>query len=227
MKNNALLIAQSVIAGLAIAYVVLLFMEPAENNMPVEFGQNSAQQIPEQEVEVTLNALKKGFAKAVKKTAPAVVYINTARVVNQFPAHPFLNDQLFREFLGSDGEQPQTRIETGLGSGVIVSPQGYILTNYHVIKDADQIQVQLADGRGAIAELVGADPETDLAVLQVALDQLPVINISQSADHQVGDLRYLSHGSSPFVVDALAVSIGVAVRETDRRLGDVAAGGCP
>ena len=188
MKKTALLIVRSIIVGLAAAYVVLLFLEPANNTAIVEFGQNQADRVSGQAAEVTMDALRKGFAAAVRKTAPAVVYINTARVVNQFPSHPFLNDQLFREFLGSDGEQPQTRIETGLGSGVIVSPQGYILTNFHVIKDADQIQVQLADGRGAIADLVGVDPETDLAVLQIAMDNLPVINISQLAQNEVGDI---------------------------------------
>ena len=188
MNKTTLLIVQSIIAGLAIAFVVLVFLWPHVNRETVvEFTQTADEEAASQQANITLETLKKGFAAAVRKTAPAVVYINTARVVNESSTHPFLRDQLFREFLGSD-DHDRTRVETGLGSGVIVSPQGYILTNYHVIQAADQIQVQLADGRGAIASLVGADPETDLAVLQIAMDALPVINISRTTEHEVGDI---------------------------------------
>ena len=188
MNKTTLFIVQSIIAGLAIAFVVLVFLWPkGDQHRVLEFAEITDEETAQQQASITLETLKKGFAAAVRKTAPAVVYINTARVVNESPTHPFLHDQFFREFLGSD-DRSRTRIETGLGSGVIISPQGYILTNYHVIQSADQIQVQLADGRGAIANLVGADPETDLAVLQIAMDDLPVINIGTSTRHEVGDI---------------------------------------
>jgi Do/DeqQ family serine protease len=216
MKKTVLFIIQSIIVGLAIAYVVLVFMEPGEKHTIVEFKQDDGSQIAQQQVNITLDALKKGFAAAVRKTAPAVVYINTARVVNDIPTHPFLNDQLFREFLGSDGAQSQIRVETGLGSGVIVSPQGYILTNYHVVEAADQIQVQLADGRGAIADVVGADPETDLAVLQIAMDKLPVISIAQATEHEVGDIA-LAIGN-PFGVGQ-TVTMGIISATGRNELG--------
>ena len=189
MKKTTIFILQSITAGLAIALLVLFLLGRLDNPVTtVEFRQASTHESPSRQSGVTLQTLKSGFSEAVKKTSPAVVYINTARVVHQQSNHPFLRDRLFREFLGSDDNRPQTRIETGLGSGVIVSPQGYILTNYHVIKGAQRIQVQLDDGRGALAHIVGTDPETDLAVLQIAMQQLPVINIGSSINHEVGDL---------------------------------------
>jgi len=180
---------QSAVAGLAIAFIALFFLGRLGNQGTiVEFRESGSQALTTQQTKVTLQSLNSGFSKAVKKTAPAVVNINTARIINQQATHPFLRDRLFQEYLGSDDNKSQTRVETGLGSGVIISPQGYILTNYHVIQAADQIQVQLDDGRGAIAHIVGTDPETDLAVLQIAMDQLPVINIGHSSNLEVGDI---------------------------------------
>jgi Do/DeqQ family serine protease len=119
------------------------------------------------------------LAAAAQKAMPAVVSINTSKEVR----HPRSNDPWFQFFFGDVGPQQQT----GLGSGVIVSPAGYILTNNHVVEGADQIAVTLADGRMANASIIGTDPETDLAVLKVELDKLPVIVLGNSDHAVVGD----------------------------------------
>lgn len=216
-KKTSLFVLQSIVAGLAIAFVVLLSLDQLGNNKTtVEFKSVSPSTTQNHQTALTREALKSGFSETVKRTAPAVVHIYTARVVNQQGNHPFLRDRLFREYLGNDDQSPQTSIETGLGSGVIISPQGYILTNYHVIEDADQIQVQLNDGRGAVADIVGTDPETDLAVLQIAMDQLPVIDIGQSSRQEVGDL-VLAIGN-PFGVGQ-TVTMGIISATGRNQLG--------
>lgn len=189
MKKTSIFVLQSIIAGLAIAFIALFFLGRMDDKTTiVEFRETSPETLSTPQTKLTIETLKRGFSETVKKTAPAVVHIYTARVIDQQASHPFLRDRLFREYLGSDDAKPKPSIETGLGSGVIISPQGYILTNYHVIEAADQIQVQLSDGRGAIANVVGTDPETDLAVLQIAMDHLPVINIGHSTHQEVGDI---------------------------------------
>ena len=118
---------------------------------------------------------------AARKASPAVVSINTSTA----PARdPRSNDPWFRFFFGDMGNEPQT----GLGSGVIVSPDGYILTNNHVVEGADEIDVTLSDSRRARARVVGTDPETDLAILKVELDKLPVIVLGNSDELAVGDI---------------------------------------
>ncbi|MCC5856797.1 MAG: Do family serine endopeptidase [Ectothiorhodospiraceae bacterium] len=126
------------------------------------------------------------YADAVEAAAPAVVNIFTAKRVTR-PEHPFYDDPLFRRFFG-EREQERERRETNLGSGVIISASGYVLTNNHVIDGADEIQVALNDGRSAEAQVVGADPETDLAVLQIELGGLPVITLGHSEELRVGDV---------------------------------------
>jgi serine protease DegQ len=119
------------------------------------------------------------FSAAARKAAPAVVSINTSKAVR----HPRSNDPWFQFFFGDPGPQSQM----GLGSGVIVSPDGYILTNNHVVEGADEIEVTLTDSRRARARIIGTDPDTDLAILKVELDKLPVIVLGQSDQISVGD----------------------------------------
>ena len=127
------------------------------------------------------------YADAAKKAIPAVVHIFTSQEVKG-PRHPFINDPIFRHFFGDRfGEQSQRR--SGLGSGVVVSPEGYILTNFHVIDGADEIEVGHNDGRKYKARVVGSDPESDLAVLRIPADhKLPVIAFGSSETLQVGDV---------------------------------------
>ncbi len=127
------------------------------------------------------------YAEAVNIAAPAVVNIHTRKTVIQ--SSPLFDDPFFRRFFGDQfGIGPQKREETSLGSGVIVSDQGYLLTNNHVIEGADEIRVGLRDGRSAEAKLVGSDAEADLAVLKIELSDLPVITLGDSDHLRVGDV---------------------------------------
>ena len=116
-----------------------------------------------------------------RQASPAVVSINTSKASAQ---NPHSQDPWFKFFYGEQEEQNPA----GLGSGVIVSPEGHILTNNHVIEDADGIEVILADGRRAAAKVIGTDPDTDLALLKISLDKLPVIVLGQTQNLQVGDV---------------------------------------
>ncbi|MEP6884358.1 MAG: trypsin-like peptidase domain-containing protein [Gammaproteobacteria bacterium] len=123
------------------------------------------------------------FADAVARAAPAVVNIYTARVVTERTQAPALN-QLFGDFWPSYRQ----RVERSLGSGVIVSGEGTIVTNQHVIAGADSIRVQLGDGRIAEATIVGQDPDTDLAILHLGLSKLPIMPLGRSDTLRVGDI---------------------------------------
>jgi len=121
------------------------------------------------------------MSPAAKRAAPAVVSITTTQART---AHPMANDPWFRFFYGDrEDDSPQM----GLGSGVIVSPEGYILTNNHVVEGAQEIEVTLSDSRRTTAKVIGTDPDTDLAVLRITLDRLPVIAMGNSDTVQVGD----------------------------------------
>jgi len=125
------------------------------------------------------------FHDAVARAMPAVVNVFTSKEV---PArrNPLLDDPLFRRFFGDQlNTEPQRA--SSLGSGVIVSPSGYILTNHHVVDSADEIEVALSDGKKMLAKVVGIDPETDLAVLRVNAEGLPAIHFGRSESLQVGD----------------------------------------
>ncbi|WFF43341.1 Do family serine endopeptidase [Salinicola endophyticus] len=126
------------------------------------------------------------YAEAVNQAAPAVVNVYSSKIVDT-RQHPLMSDPFFRQFYGKNLPQRQ-RMLSSLGSGVIVSKDGYILTNNHVINDADEIQVALRDGREAIAKVIGTDPESDLAVLRIDLKDLPVIKLSNSENVAIGDV---------------------------------------
>ncbi|AUX86741.1 S1C family serine protease [Acinetobacter tandoii] len=148
--------------------------------------------MPAEKVEPLIDTSRTGgvvsYSAAVKVAAPAVVNIFTTQKVKQLD-HPLMNDPAFREFFGNQlPEQlnPEQN-ENSLGSGVIVRPDGYILTNNHVISQADQIIVALQDGRRAAAKIIGTDPDTDLAVIKIELDKLPVLPFKLSGN-EVGDV---------------------------------------
>ena len=169
------------------------------------------------------------YSDAVAKAAPAVVSIKTSKEI-PLELNPLLQDPFFRYFfgdpsamldphqnnnsdsLGSNSEKLPKEIQQGLGSGVIVNDKGYVLTNNHVIKEADTVTVTLADGRNAEAKVVGTDPDTDLAVLQIKLDKLPVIPIGSSNKLRAGDV-VLAIGN-PFGFDK-TVTMGI-VSATER-----------
>jgi len=127
------------------------------------------------------------YSDAVQKAAPAVVNIFTTKEV-RVSRNPMLNDPVLRRFFGDQPLGDETRRATSLGSGVIVSSAGYILTNNHVVQAADEIEVALPDGKKLLAKVVGSDPETDLAVLRVEAKNLPAITFGSSESLRVGDV---------------------------------------
>ena len=137
------------------------------------------------------------FRLAAQKSSSAVVSINTSKNARQ---GPHSNDPWFKFFFGEQQNEPQV----GLGSGVIVSADGYILTNNHVVESADEIEVILNDSRHAIAKVIGTDPDSDLAVLKINLDRLPVMVLGNSDNLQVGD-QVLAIGN-PFGVGQTVTS---------------------
>ena len=126
------------------------------------------------------------YADAVTRAAPAVANLYTTKVVNK-NARPLFEDPQFRHFFG-DNAPKQKRMESSLGSAVLMSPEGYLLTNNHVVTGADQIVVALKDGRETLARVIGSDPETDLAVLKIDLKDLPSITIGRSDTLRIGDI---------------------------------------
>jgi Do/DeqQ family serine protease len=132
------------------------------------------------------------YADVVSRVAPAVVTIRASRRVRAPQQFPFFNDPLFRQFFGDHGgampQQPSEAIQHALGSGSIVSADGYILTNHHVIDGAEEIKVDLADKRTYDAKLIGSDPRSDLAVLKLDVGSLPVLPMGNSDQVRVGDV---------------------------------------
>jgi serine protease DegS len=177
--------AASIVSGLALAFVIVawrpeLIRRPA-SDVAAPAAAPSATPVAERTVP---GPERVSYADAVERAAPAVVNIFTKRVVTERVApSPF--DQLFGESVFPRYRQ---RVERSLGSGVIIDEQGHIVTNHHVIANADAIRVQLADGRTADATIVGRDPDTDLAVLQVNLKNLPVMPLGRSDHLRVGDV---------------------------------------
>ncbi|KVP88758.1 2-alkenal reductase [Burkholderia ubonensis] len=128
------------------------------------------------------------YADAAQKAMPAVVNVFSSKD-GSLPPDPRAKDPLFRYFFGDrNARKQQDEPAANLGSGVIVSPEGYILTNQHVVDGADQIEVALADGRTATAKVIGIDPETDLAVLKINMTDLPTITLGRSDQSRVGDV---------------------------------------
>lgn len=128
------------------------------------------------------------YADAAQKAMPAVVNVFSSKD-GSLPPDPRAKDPLFRYFFGDrNARRQQEEPAANLGSGVIVSSEGYILTNQHVVDGADQIEVALADGRTATAKVIGSDPETDLAVLKINMTNLPTITLGRSDQSRVGDV---------------------------------------
>jgi serine protease DegQ len=124
--------------------------------------------VPMLEAPVNVPPAQGSYREAAKRAMPAVVNIFTTKGAQQ-PQNPFMEDPLFKRFFGEQQEEKQF----SLGSGVVVSPEGFILTNNHVVETADEIEVAFADGRKAAAKVVGTDPETDLAVIKISMQNLP------------------------------------------------------
>lgn len=126
------------------------------------------------------------YRDAARSALPSVVHIYTTQEIKA-QRHPLFDDPIFRHFFG-DRPEGQPQRNSGLGSGVIVSANGYVLTNFHVVEAADDIQVSLNDGRTFKARVIGSDPESDLAILQIKADKLPAITFGQMENLRVGDV---------------------------------------
>lgn len=213
IHKTLLFLFQSVTIGLALAFLLLLWRPEllTLNQTVVEVKEKtgSAQRVSPS------NAIH-SYATAVDVAAPAVVNIHTLKVMVQ-RSNPLFDDPFFRRFFGDNFlGQPRKRLETNLGSGVVISPQGYLLTNNHVIEGAEEILVALRDGRNAPAEVVGSDPESDVAVLKIDLPDLPSITLGNSEDLRVGDV-VLAIGN-PFGVGQ-TVTMGIVSATGRSKLG--------
>jgi serine protease DegQ len=182
-KKLWLIFAQAVTISLALLFVGRVFY-PQLLNKP-------AQNIVVKQVESEVRASPAGsYSQAAKKAMPAVVNIFTSKKVTANPHQKYLDDPLFRQFFGDqleDMDNPPPP-DSSLGSGVIVSEQGLILTNNHVVATADEIEIALSDGRKMSAKVVGTDPDTDLALIKVDADHLPAITFASSDKLSVGDI---------------------------------------
>jgi Do/DeqQ family serine protease len=184
MHRLWLIFAQAATVAVAVLFVVSTFRPewlPSRSLPPLAVVQQAPTTGP-------LPAVSAGgsFNAAVARAQPSVVNIFTSKEI-QSPRHPLLNDPLFRRFFGEQLPEDGQRASS-LGSGVIVSNTGYVLTNHHVVEAADEIEVALHDGKKLLAKVVGNDPETDLAVLRVDAESLPAITFGSSDALKVGDV---------------------------------------
>jgi serine protease Do len=180
---------------------------------PITIAQNA--------LPVSLGNFANGFSAVIKPALPAVVNIRTSKIVkpqaNQMS--PMFNDPMFRQFFGDQfgqGGKPHAEREQALGSGVIITPDGTILTNNHVIDGATDIKVQLSDKREFVAKLVGADPKSDVAVLKIEGKDLPTLPLGDSSQLNVGDLIFAI--GDPFGVGETA-TMGIVSATGRSRLG--------
>lgn len=185
MKSAGLFLLQSIVVGLAVAFLVVL----VRPDLMPDFGQPSGQPA--------------SYAAAIEKSAPSVANVYVKRLV-----------------AGVDPGAGETRfqVSTNFASAVIIDPDGYLVTNYHVVAEAAEIRIQLADGRVAEPEIVGLDPETDLALLRIGLDELDAIELGSSRELNIGDV-VLAIGN-PYGL-AKSVTLGI-VSATGRGLLNLA-----
>ncbi len=184
----------SILVGLVIASLALHFI-PRQNTQQIQSGPFS-------------------YALAVSAAAPAVVNIYTSKTVSPQP-HPLMKQPFFKRFFERT-PIPQERIQNSLGSGVIISKEGLVITNNHVITGAEEILIALQDGRTTNAVVIGRDSETDLALLKIELENMPTIHFAQNQDMRVGDVA-LAIGN-PFGVGQ-SVSMGIVSATGRNQLG--------
>ena len=186
MRRLWLLFAQTVTVGLALWFIVAsLKPEWAAEMLGAAHGPRiGTSPVPMAEAPVNASPGVGSYREGARRAMPAVVNIFTTKEARQ-PQNPFMEDPLFKRFFG---DQQQEEKQFSLGSGVIISPEGYVLTNNHVVETADEIEVALADGRKSAAKVVGADPETDIAVVKIDLQNLPAITLGHAEQAKVGDV---------------------------------------
>ncbi len=186
LRRLWLLFAQASTVGLAILFIVATLKPDWLRRAPLPAATPGVREVSIQQV---ASAPARGgavnsYADAARRAMPAVVSVYTTKEIRRTPS---MDDPLFERFFG-DRLRGQAERVSSLGSGVIASADGYILTNHHVVQAADEISVALADGRRMDARLIGADPETDLAVLRIDAPRLPVITFGRADALSVGDV---------------------------------------
>lgn len=194
------LVAASIGGGLIAAFAVA-----SHNNAPVyttAYADTSANK--------RVGELSNSFADIIEKASPSVVNIQSTRVIkasDQQEQNPMFSDPFFRQFFGGQGNgRPHAQRESGLGSGIIIQANGYILTNNHVVDKATNLKVTLLDGRQFNAKTVGTDPQTDVAVVKIDASNLPAIPLGNSDAARVGDLCFAI--GNPFGYDH-TVTMGI------------------
>ena len=193
MRRIWLLFSQTVTVAVAVLFVVTTLKPGWLPRGPAGITSSAADMPtaavpvlpPVQPVALVGGIVASSYSAAAKRASPSVVSITASRA----PARtPRTEDPMFRFFFGDRSRQLQEERQVGLGSGVIVSSSGYLLTNNHVIDGADDIEVTLSDGRNAKAKVIGTDPESDVAVLKIELDRLPAVAFGNVDNAQVGDV---------------------------------------
>lgn len=162
------------------------------------------------------------YADVLDQVRPAIVSVFSTRVVRERAWSPFGNDPFFRRFFGVPEHQDREQIRQGLGSGVIVSENGYVLTNNHVVEGANEIKVALDDDREYVATLVGTDPKTDVAVLKIDAESLPAATLADSDQIRVGDIVFAL--GNPLGVGQ-TVTMGIISATGRRQMGILGWGG--
>src|SRR6185437_1017436 len=159
-----------------------------------------------------------GFADVIKPVLPAVVNISSSRLVkpqgNQL--NPFFNDPFFQQFFGGQAPHPRPQREEALGSGVIITHDGYILTNNHVVDKATQVKVFLSNKQEYQAKVVGTDSKTDIAVVKIQADNLPTVTFGDSSKLQIGDYAFAI--GDPFGIGE-TVTMGIVSATARSQLG--------
>ncbi len=185
MRKFWFIFSQAVTVSLGVLFVAQIFYPNLLGNHAEAPKDNL---VVVKEADTTGQTSSQGsYSNAAKKAMPAVVNIFTSKKAAPNPNQQYMDDPMFRHFFGDQSDEEQ-RPENSLGSGVVVSSEGYILTNHHVVESADEIEVALADGRNFPARVVGTDPETDLAVLKVDTKNLPAITFASAEKASVGDV---------------------------------------
>ena len=187
MRKTWLIFSQAVTVALAVLFVVATLKPDWVLRQPTSMLPRvvSISSVPPVAMAASGGSAVSSYSAAARRASPSVVSITASKA----PARdPRADDPVFQYFFGNRARPSQGEPQIGLGSGVIVSPEGYLLTNNHVVAGADDIEVKLADGREAKAKVIGTDPDTDVAVLKIDLDRLPAITFGATDDLQVGDV---------------------------------------
>lgn len=185
MRKFWLLFAQATTIALAVLFVIHT-LKPTL--LPTAARSGVVTLYEDDKPEASSDLPNVGFSRAAQKVMPAVVNIFTTSEVKQ-QAHPFMDDPRFKFFFGDEFDDNAAQQNSSLGSGVLVSHDGYILTNHHVVESADQIEVAFADGRKTKGHIIGTDPDTDLAVIKVDIgNDLPAVTFAGAEAAHVGDI---------------------------------------